>query len=281
MNMPLNADGTVTFNATLFALVRTALKIKTEGNPDQENEELRVIIKKIWKRMKPKLLDEVIPPHEEEEVTVGKFYATFLIQDYFRKFRKRKEKGDLTVEADATNPSAVQLCKAGLKTLQDLGPEMRLALNEDLEDDVMMEDEELEEDAAYQGENGFGPEKDRRCSILTTPTGPGGVVGDGGGVSNGGLIHRVGSLTKMPNGNEHKEHLRRGDNARSSFSRHNHRRPSARNGLLDPGHKRPSYNQHARRDSRDRYWRNGDVEAYGEQGYYSREEDNDSISSRD
>lgn len=34
------------------------------GNPDQENEELRIIIKKIWKRMKPKLLDEVIPPHE-------------------------------------------------------------------------------------------------------------------------------------------------------------------------------------------------------------------------
>lgn len=31
MNMPLNSDGSVTFNATLFALVRTALKIKTEG----------------------------------------------------------------------------------------------------------------------------------------------------------------------------------------------------------------------------------------------------------
>lgn len=31
MNMPLNSDGMVTFNATLFALVRTALKIKTEG----------------------------------------------------------------------------------------------------------------------------------------------------------------------------------------------------------------------------------------------------------
>lgn len=31
MNMPLNSDGTVTFNATLFALVRTALKIKTDG----------------------------------------------------------------------------------------------------------------------------------------------------------------------------------------------------------------------------------------------------------
>lgn len=32
MNMPLNSDGTVMFNATLFALVRTALRIKTDGN---------------------------------------------------------------------------------------------------------------------------------------------------------------------------------------------------------------------------------------------------------
>lgn len=31
MNMNLNPDGTVMFNATLFALVRTSLKIKTEG----------------------------------------------------------------------------------------------------------------------------------------------------------------------------------------------------------------------------------------------------------
>uniref|UniRef100_A0A672M025 Voltage-dependent L-type calcium channel subunit alpha n=1 Tax=Sinocyclocheilus grahami TaxID=75366 RepID=A0A672M025_SINGR len=108
MNMPLNSDGTVTFNATLFALVRTALKIKTEGNPDQENEELRIIIKKIWKRIKPKILDEVIPPPAEEEVTVGKFYATFLIQDYFRKFRKRKEKVGLE-DSENGNPSALQV----------------------------------------------------------------------------------------------------------------------------------------------------------------------------
>lgn len=33
MNMPLNSDGTVCFNATLFALVRTNLKIYTEGPP--------------------------------------------------------------------------------------------------------------------------------------------------------------------------------------------------------------------------------------------------------
>lgn len=27
----------------------------------------------------------------DDEVTVGKFYATFLIQDYFRKLKKRQE----------------------------------------------------------------------------------------------------------------------------------------------------------------------------------------------
>ncbi|CAG6021203.1 unnamed protein product [Menidia menidia] len=93
MNMPLNSDGTVMFNATLFALVRTALKIKTEGNLEQANEELRAVIKKIWKRTSMKLLDQVVPPAGDDEVTVGKFYATFLIQDYFRKFKRRKEEG--------------------------------------------------------------------------------------------------------------------------------------------------------------------------------------------
>ncbi|XP_068854263.1 voltage-dependent L-type calcium channel subunit alpha-1F [Aphelocoma coerulescens] len=127
MNMPLNSDGTVTFNATLFALVRTSLKIKTEGNLDVANKELRAVVKKIWKRTKPKLLDEVIPPPEEEEVTVGKFYATFLIQDYFRKFRRRKERGMLGASAGPSNECALQ---AGLQTLQALGPEMRRALSD-------------------------------------------------------------------------------------------------------------------------------------------------------
>lgn len=97
------------------------------GNLEQANEELRSIVKKIWKRTSMKLLDQVVPPaggmcnhlysslkyasgiicnnkrlffllcfglfHTDDEVTVGKFYATFLIQEYFRKFKKRKEQG--------------------------------------------------------------------------------------------------------------------------------------------------------------------------------------------
>uniref|UniRef100_A0A8C4QAD1 Voltage-dependent L-type calcium channel subunit alpha n=1 Tax=Eptatretus burgeri TaxID=7764 RepID=A0A8C4QAD1_EPTBU len=108
MNMPLNTDGTVMFNATLFALVRTSLKIKTEGNLDQANEELRAVIKKIWKRTSMKLLDQVIPP-SDNEVTVGKFYATFLIQDYFRKFKRRKEVGLLGMDPERNTALVLQV----------------------------------------------------------------------------------------------------------------------------------------------------------------------------
>ncbi|XP_047643870.1 voltage-dependent L-type calcium channel subunit alpha-1C isoform X6 [Phacochoerus africanus] len=128
MNMPLNSDGTVMFNATLFALVRTALRIKTEGNLEQANEELRAIIKKIWKRTSMKLLDQVVPPAGDDEVTVGKFYATFLIQEYFRKFKKRKEQG-LVGKPSQRNALSLQ---AGLRTLHDLGPEIRRAISGDL-----------------------------------------------------------------------------------------------------------------------------------------------------
>ncbi|VDL92779.1 unnamed protein product [Schistocephalus solidus] len=95
MNMPLQSDGTVFFNATLFALVRRNLRIKVpedekDKSLDQLNEELRAVIKKIWKRTSPKLLDQIIPPKELDVVTVGKFYATFLIQNWFREWQKRR-----------------------------------------------------------------------------------------------------------------------------------------------------------------------------------------------
>ncbi|XP_069559331.1 dihydropyridine-sensitive L-type skeletal muscle calcium channel subunit alpha-1-like [Brachyistius frenatus] len=130
MNMPLNSDGTVTFNATLFALVRTALKIKTEGNFEQANEELRGIIKKIWKRTSMKLLDQVIPPIGDDEVTVGKFYATFLIQDYFRKLKKRQEE---YYGFRPTNKSATHEIQAGLRNIEEeAAPELHRAISGEL-----------------------------------------------------------------------------------------------------------------------------------------------------
>ncbi|XP_074594499.1 ca[2+]-channel protein alpha[[1]] subunit D isoform X2 [Brevipalpus obovatus] len=132
MNMPLNSDGTVMFNATLFALVRTNLRIKTEGNIDEANEELRAIIRKIWKRTSPKLLDQVVPPATDDEVTVGKFYATFLIQDYFRRFKKRKEERDKRGNKDEDSTVALQ---AGLRRLHEFGPEIRRAISGSLDED--------------------------------------------------------------------------------------------------------------------------------------------------
>uniref|UniRef100_A0A044PYG0 Voltage-dependent L-type calcium channel subunit alpha n=1 Tax=Xenopus tropicalis TaxID=8364 RepID=A0A044PYG0_XENTR len=129
MNMPLNSDGTVTFNATLFSLVRTALKIKTEGNFEQSNEELRMIIKKIWKRTSMKLLDQVIPPIGDDEVTVGKFYAIFLIQEHFRKFKKRQEE----YYGYRPKKNNKYVFQAGLRTVEEeVEPEMQRAISGDL-----------------------------------------------------------------------------------------------------------------------------------------------------
>ncbi|XP_043976779.1 calcium channel, voltage-dependent, L type, alpha 1D subunit, a isoform X1 [Gambusia affinis] len=153
MNMPLNSDGTVMFNATLFALVRTALKIKTEGNLEQANEELRAVIKKIWKRTSMKLLDQVVPPAGDDEVTVGKFYATFLIQDYFRKFKKRKEEGLVTAHPSQNN-TAIAL-QAGLRTLHDIGPEIRRAISCDLQDDELVDFIPEEDEEIYRRNGGL------------------------------------------------------------------------------------------------------------------------------
>ena len=149
MNMRLNPDGTVNFNATLFALVRTSLNIMTDGNIDESNEELRQQLIKVFKdgldmgmldsccpgpgRKKSTHLSIITNPSLsvlEEEVTVGKFYATFLIQDYFRRFKKKKDFDEMgLVLADDTLP-----LQAGLRTLHEAGPELKRAISGNLSD---------------------------------------------------------------------------------------------------------------------------------------------------
>lgn len=64
MNMPMNPDGTVNFNATIFALVRTGLQVRTEGNIMEADAELRRTLLSLWKDTNTKLLDQVVPPPE-------------------------------------------------------------------------------------------------------------------------------------------------------------------------------------------------------------------------
>uniref|UniRef100_A0A8B9IFU5 Voltage-dependent L-type calcium channel subunit alpha n=1 Tax=Anser cygnoides TaxID=8845 RepID=A0A8B9IFU5_ANSCY len=127
MNMPLNSDGTVTFNATLFALVRTALKIKTEGNFEQANEELRAIIKKIWKRTSMKLLDQVIPP-----------IGDLLSVPHHCSFSKAPRERGFGARPPPPMPSSPH--QAGLRSIEEeAAPEIHRAISGDL-----MAEEELE-----------------------------------------------------------------------------------------------------------------------------------------
>merc|ERR1719348_806711 len=147
MNMRLNSDGTVNFNATLFALVRTSLNIMTDGNIDESNEALRQQIIKIYKLTNFDMLDKCCPGPGllEEEVTVGKFYATFLIQDYFRRFKKKKDYEDLALQGpdqmmplQAETQSPTAQWKAGLRTLHEAGPELKRAISGDLSDTAQL-----------------------------------------------------------------------------------------------------------------------------------------------
>ena len=69
---------------------------------------------------------------------MGKFYATFLIQDYFRRFKKKKEKINKHPEEGVESGDAVTL-QAGLRTLHDAGPELKRAISGNL--DEMMEND--------------------------------------------------------------------------------------------------------------------------------------------
>ncbi|XP_073404027.1 voltage-dependent L-type calcium channel subunit alpha-1S [Dendrobates tinctorius] len=169
MNMPLNSDGTVTFNATLFSLVRTALKIKTEGNFEQSNEELRMIIKKIWKRTSMKLLDQVIPPIGDDEVTVGKFYAIFLIQEHFRKFKKRQE--EYYGYRPKRNDVEIQ---AGLRNANEDGAEgeLKRAISGDLTPEEELERAMVEaaiEEGIYRRTGGLFGQEDSFHTELVSP----------------------------------------------------------------------------------------------------------------
>ena len=89
MNMPLKPDGTVSFTATLFAVIRTSLRIKVtrnfvqippdkiesslvefvyknwsqmDGPIDACNDELKAIVLRIWKRTPEAVIDAIFPP---------------------------------------------------------------------------------------------------------------------------------------------------------------------------------------------------------------------------
>ncbi|KAL9960179.1 hypothetical protein ACROYT_G033596 [Oculina patagonica] len=154
MNMPLTKDGMVDFNATLFGLIRSSLNIKRpegKGSIDKANEEVRNIILRIWPKTSMELLDKVVqPPGVRDDVTVGKFYATYLIQEYFRRFKARQKAEDQANEVPGSSTVALQ---AGLRTLHGLGPQLRRAISGQLgsDDDELYLKEDASQKAQHKG----------------------------------------------------------------------------------------------------------------------------------
>ena len=136
----------------------------------------------------------------EEEVTVGKFYATFLIQDYFRRFKKKKDYDDMGVSGlpDDTIP-----LQAGLRTLHEAGPELKRAISGELSDQIKSDEEmpfisgALRGAVMGQGGQGQPPplQGPRPQAPLPTPAGQAGGQGSGLMAGMGGALSPTVSLS--------------------------------------------------------------------------------------
>uniref|UniRef100_A0A6G1SHG2 Voltage-dependent calcium channel type A subunit alpha-1 n=1 Tax=Aceria tosichella TaxID=561515 RepID=A0A6G1SHG2_9ACAR len=98
MNMPITQGGKVNFTTTLFALIRENLNIKMRAadEMDQADRELRVTLQKLWPLQAKKIINKLLPPHEElntGNLTVGKIYAGLLIHENWKTTRFGQKPG--------------------------------------------------------------------------------------------------------------------------------------------------------------------------------------------
>ena len=95
-----------------------------------------------------KLLDQIIPPAGNDEETVGKFYASFLIQDYYRRFKKMKE---AQIKSHMLGKDAANLVlQAGVRLIHDLGPEIHRATSCNLDDENLFQEKDMEDQPMHR-----------------------------------------------------------------------------------------------------------------------------------
>ncbi|XP_071055556.1 voltage-dependent calcium channel type A subunit alpha-1 isoform X4 [Onthophagus taurus] len=119
MNMPVDEEGKVNFTTTLFALIRENLNIKMRpaNEMDQADDELRETIKNIWPLQAKHMVDLLVPPTEQlnmTKMTVGKIYAGLLILESWRSTRFGQMES--SVPGFGNSPSANHVVE-----LQDIG----------------------------------------------------------------------------------------------------------------------------------------------------------------
>ena len=68
----------VEFRPTLFAIIRTRLKIMTEGPPQEGDQALRDALRETWKTSEEEL-EALVPRPKEGDSTIRKMQAVLLI----------------------------------------------------------------------------------------------------------------------------------------------------------------------------------------------------------
>uniref|UniRef100_A0A915JC35 Voltage-dependent calcium channel alpha-1 subunit IQ domain-containing protein n=1 Tax=Romanomermis culicivorax TaxID=13658 RepID=A0A915JC35_ROMCU len=112
MNMPINDEGCVNFTTTLFALIRESLniKMKSAGEMDVADEELRYSLKKLFPLFAKKNVIELAVPTNKAQyrLTVGKIYAGLLILEAWRAKKSGKIVDALYTQDNSNNAKVEQ-----------------------------------------------------------------------------------------------------------------------------------------------------------------------------
>lgn len=115
MNMPITETGKVNFTTTLFALIRENLNIKMRlaDEMDQADRELRVTLQKLWPLQAKKIINKLLPPHEElnaGNLTVGKIYAGLLIHENWKTTRFGQKPGPGGLSVSSNESTLLNIC---------------------------------------------------------------------------------------------------------------------------------------------------------------------------
>ena len=99
MNMLLREDDLVSFKATFFHLVRTALNICMEHNNLRRNDdEMRAMLRRVWPHIQKHRVDILVPRRrpERKNWTLARMYTAKLLYDAY-KTKREKEEGEESV----------------------------------------------------------------------------------------------------------------------------------------------------------------------------------------
>ncbi|XP_019855146.1 PREDICTED: voltage-dependent L-type calcium channel subunit alpha-1D-like isoform X2 [Amphimedon queenslandica] len=121
LSIPVDEDGMIAFNATLFAIVRVSLKIDSScgknnnNNYNSRSADLRLKLQSVFPNCPKKILDIVLP--ERPVRTTSEEYAALFIQQFWRRWKLKVEK-----QREGKPQPHQQRMSNVLRRVPDMGP---------------------------------------------------------------------------------------------------------------------------------------------------------------